>query len=138
MTRTYVDAGVLIAAARGQADLAARAMEVLDDPQREFAGSVFLQLELLPKPIYYGNTLEAEFYEEFFAAVTHWSKDHERIAGDALQEACAAGLAALDALHVAAAIAAGATEFVTTERRGKPIHRVKSIQVVTIHPNPGA
>jgi hypothetical protein len=73
MTRTYVDAGVLIAAARGQADLAARAMEVLDDPQREFVGSVFLQLELLPKPIYYGNTLEAEFYEEFFAGVTHWS-----------------------------------------------------------------
>ena len=38
------------------------------------------------------------------------------------------------ALHVAAAISAGATEFVTTERRDKPIHRVRAIQVVTIYP----
>src|SRR4051794_336737 len=131
MTRTYVDAGVLIAAARGQADLAARALEILDDPQREFVASVFLRLELLPKPVYYRNRLEAEFYEEFFAGVTQWSEEYEQMTQEAMQQACACGLAALDALHVAAAICMGATEFVTTERRDKPLHRVQAIQVVT-------
>lgn len=47
MKLTFVDAGVLIAAARGSDDVARRAMEVLDDPDRrapnfcasEFAGA---------------------------------------------------------------------------------------------------
>jgi hypothetical protein len=46
-----VDAGVLIAAARGGNVQAARAMEILDDPEREFAASVFLQLEVLPQAV---------------------------------------------------------------------------------------
>jgi hypothetical protein len=50
--RTFVDAGVLIAAARGGNVQAARAMEILDDPEREFAASVFLQLEVLPQAVF--------------------------------------------------------------------------------------
>jgi hypothetical protein len=37
--RTFVDADVLIAAARGGDVQAARAMEILDDPEREFAAA---------------------------------------------------------------------------------------------------
>ena len=44
MIRTYVDAGVLITAARGVAPIAIKALEVLDDPNREFASSIFLKL----------------------------------------------------------------------------------------------
>jgi len=36
---TFVDAGVLIAAARGGSEQAQRALAVLDDPEREFAAS---------------------------------------------------------------------------------------------------
>ncbi len=39
------------------------------------------------------------------------------------------GLAALDALHLEAAIAAGAQEFITTERDTKPLFREKQISV---------
>jgi len=35
VTRTYIDASVLIAAARGQAPQAQKAMDLLDDPERE-------------------------------------------------------------------------------------------------------
>jgi hypothetical protein len=44
MTLTYVDAGVLIAAARGTHALSISAREVLDDPNREFASSIYLKL----------------------------------------------------------------------------------------------
>lgn len=50
--RTYVDAGVLIAAARGKDDVAVKAIQILDDPDREFVSSPFLRLEVLPKAVY--------------------------------------------------------------------------------------
>jgi len=133
MKRTYVDAGVLIAAARGAEPISARAMAILVDPDREFVSSIFVKLEVLPKPIYLQRQIEVEFYEAFFAAVTVWADSIEEIAAAAYQEACNLGLAALDALHLAAAHTVGATEFVTTERLDKPIHRAKSIGVISIH-----
>jgi hypothetical protein len=57
--RTFVDAGVLIAAARGGNVQAARAMEILDDPEREFAASVFLQLEVLPQAVFNKRVADA-------------------------------------------------------------------------------
>ena len=51
MKLTFVDAGVLIAAARGGSEQAARAMEILDDPERQFAASPFLRLEVLPQAV---------------------------------------------------------------------------------------
>ncbi len=48
MKRTFVDSGVLIAAARGNEDVARQAMAVLDDPEREFASSPLVKLEVLP------------------------------------------------------------------------------------------
>ena len=50
MTRTYVDANVLIAATRRDDELNLRARQILADPARTFIGSIFLQLGLLPKP----------------------------------------------------------------------------------------
>jgi hypothetical protein len=47
MTITVVDAGVLIAAARGSIDVSARAMAILDDPDRSFASSEFVRLEVI-------------------------------------------------------------------------------------------
>jgi hypothetical protein len=83
MKRTYVNAGVLIAAARGQASSAVRAFEILDDPDREFAASVFLKLEVLLKAIYHNNSSEVEFYGEFFSAVTSWADDLNTVADHA-------------------------------------------------------
>ncbi|MBE8995049.1 hypothetical protein [Microcystis aeruginosa] len=42
------------------------------------------------------------------------------------------GLAAMDALHVAAALQIQADELITTEKPTKPMHRVREIQIVSI------
>ena len=135
MIRTFIDAGVLIVAARGEDEIAERALEILKDPNREFASSVFLKLEVLPKATYNKRTDEVEFYEEFFGAVTYWANDIERIIQDAYQESCQSGLGAMDALHVMAAVSVGATEFITNEKPEKSIHRTNSIRVISIYPS---
>lgn len=49
MTRTFIDSGILIAAARGEGAIAERALAILLDPNLELASSIFLKLEVLPK-----------------------------------------------------------------------------------------
>lgn len=133
MKLTFVDAGVLIAAARGGDVQAARAMDILDDPDRQFAASPFLRLEVLPRALFQKRTAEAAFYEAFFAGVTHWANDLDAITAMALDEAAANGVEAMDALHVAAAAAVGAIELITTEKPSRSIHRARAVRVVTIH-----
>ena len=43
------------------------------------------------------------------------------------------GLAAVDALHIAAAVRLGAEEFYTSERPGKPMFPVKELKIVSLH-----
>ena len=131
--RTYVDAGVLIAAARGNGKLAERALGVLaDTTSREFVCSDYIKLEVIPKPTYFGRLAEVKFYEEFFAGVSTWlpfSVDH---LDPAFQEACAAGLSAMDAIHVVVAVRSGCEEIVTSEKATSAIHRTKLIPVRSI------
>ena len=42
------------------------------------------------------------------------------------------GLSALDALHIATALFAEVDEFVTTEKPGKPMYRVKDFKVKSV------
>jgi predicted nucleic acid-binding protein len=133
MTITFVDAGVLIAAARGTPEVSARAMAILDDPNRSFASSNFVRLEVLPKALFNKKLAEAEFYDEFFRAVSHWPSDTDAVVTNAYDIAAKFGLAAMDALHVAAALVIGADELITTERRGKPLHRTTDVPVRSIH-----
>lgn len=133
MICTFLDAGVLIAAANfRQTPAGLRAFQVLDDPEREFVSSVYVQLELLPKANYHRRTTELEFYNAFFDAVVGWADDLDEIAEHALREASRNGLSAMDALHVAAAVTLGADELVTTEKRLKPIFRTRAVHVVSI------
>jgi len=129
---TFVDTGVLIAASRGQGDIARRAMAILDDPKRSFASSAFVKLEALPMPTFHGRETEIAFFNAFFDRVPHWPDSDDEVVERAFEEASAAGLAALDALHVAAARITGAEVLITTEKRSKAFHRVKSIKVETI------
>jgi predicted nucleic acid-binding protein len=135
MIRTFVDAGVLIAALRGIPEVSAQARAVLYDPDREFVSSIFLRLEVLPKAIYNKKTIEVQFYETFFSGVAEWITSFDQVVEDAYNQASSFGLGALDSLHVAAALALGAAEIVTTESVTKPLHRITSIKIVTIHPS---
>ena len=129
MTRTFLDAGVLIAAIRGTPDIAARAMELINDPERLFVSSDFVQLEVLPKAVYFGQVAEASFYRAYFASVTEMVPVSQALVSQASDQAQRAGLAAMDALHVAAARAGEAAEFITVERLGKPLFRAEGLTV---------
>jgi len=127
---TFID--VLIAASRGNTEVARRALEVLDDPGRSFASSVFIKLEVLPKASFHRRTDELAFYDDYFRSVDHWVNPGEALTANALSLARENGLSALDAIHGAAALEAKAAELVTTERRSRPIHRLTRIKVTTI------
>lgn len=133
-TITYVDACLLIAAYRGQDEIAERALEILDDPDREYAASEFLRLEVVPKPTYHNRTDEVEFYDAFFSEVRCWARDLEGAVRSAMEEAKSVGLSAVDALHVASAAQVGADELVTAEKPTKLIHRATLVKVVGIRP----
>jgi len=128
---TFIDAGILITAARGTGTKALAAFSILDDPDREFASSLFVQLEVLPKAVYNKQLAEENFYRSYFAAVYRWA-DPVGILNDALNVSSTYGLSALDGLHVAAALAVGADELVTTEGATKPMHRATGIKITSI------
>jgi hypothetical protein len=67
MIVTFIDSGLLIAAARGIPEASARALAILDDPERAFASSEFVRLEVLPKAVFNRKSDEAEFYQQFLA-----------------------------------------------------------------------
>jgi predicted nucleic acid-binding protein len=89
-------------------------------------------MEVIPKAIYHKQTAEAEFYESFFSAVTYWADDIEKIMQDAYNIGCKYGLAAMDALHIAAALSISAEEFITTENPNKPMFKVPGIKLISI------
>jgi hypothetical protein len=132
-----IDSGVLIAAARGVPDVSERAMAILDDPDRVFASSEFVRLEVLPKALFNRKSDEAEFYQQSFHAVARWPTIIDAVVGQSYEIASRFGLAALDALHVAAAMSVGAEEFVTSEKPTKPLHRITEIRVRSIQPGAG-
>lgn len=132
MRRTFVDSGVLILAARGKGNDQSKALTVLDDPGREFASSVFIELEVRPKAIYHKKLDEAGFYQSFFQSVAWWAVADDKLFKQAYDVACKYGLSGFDALHAAAALSVGADEFVTSEGATKPLHRVRGIKVISL------
>lgn len=133
MTRTFLDAGVLIAAARGDDAVAQRAIEIVRDKDRAFVSSPFIRLEVLPKALFHRKEGEVFFYRSYFALVRVWIHPDPGLLEEADHVASRFGLAALDALHVTSALMAGADELVTTERPTRPIHRVSGLSVKSIH-----
>ncbi len=104
-------------------------MRLLEDPSRVFLTSPYVQLEVVPKAIYFKKHLERSFYEKFFKNAV-WYRQLEKIEAAAQIEASRSGLAAIDALHLAAAHLSHADEFVTTEKPNKPVHRSSLVKVV--------
>lgn len=133
MIKTFLDAGVLITAHRGEPPLREAALSLLAFDIRLFVASVFLELELLPKPIFHRRDAETWFLREYFKKFAHeFPPDLADLVELARTEAEKSGLAALDALHLAAAHILEVDEFVTTERSDKPIHRTALVRVVSL------
>jgi predicted nucleic acid-binding protein len=131
LKKTFVDSGLLIAVAMGEDDVYEKALEVIDDPEREFVSSVYVKLETLPMSTWLEHTAQVEIYKEIFGNVSQWVPSSPDLSERALSLAGEYGLHAVDALHVAAAEAESA-ELVTTENPTKPMFRVASITVTSI------
>lgn len=129
---TFLDASVLIAAHRGRPEQRKPSLAILSQRGRSFVASPFLYLETVPKAAYHGNASEVEFFTNYFDSVEVWINDLESIVRIAREQAEICGLAAMDALHVAAAFLAGADVLYTVERRSKPIYRTSLVQVAAV------
>lgn len=134
MIRTFLDASVLIAAIRGSPVPIERALGVINDPERVFIASDFVRLEVLPKPFYFRQQSEVDFYEAYFAMVAEMVEASPALVRQAYAEAQQVGLAGMDALHIAAAKASGAEEFITTERPTTALFRVTGITITSLRP----
>jgi len=134
--RTFLDTNVLINAFRGTGKTAAESISLLQDDTREFVTSDFLRLELLPKARFHKNQLEVDFYERFFQSAAVITPSLVSLVLSADAEATIAGLGAVDALHVAAAKAAGAEELITAERPTSPLFRVTDLKIISIYFSP--
>jgi hypothetical protein len=129
---TYLDSGVLLAAWRS-AELRPAALRVLEDPARQFATSQLTKLELLPKAVFEKRPAERAFYQTHFEEAVATQSLDELLGEHAQSLAEKYGLAAVDALHLSAALRSGAEEFYTSEKPGKPMFRVKELKVISLH-----
>ena len=132
--RTYIDSCVLIAALRGEEEIASIALSFLYDPLREYVTSDYLKIELLPKCTFYRNDAEKEFYEEFFKTSAAHVPNSDELLALALDEGGKTGISGIDAIHVACAVVAEAKELITAEKLTKPIHKATGVTVISIRP----
>ena len=120
---------MLIAAHWGRSPERDLALEIVNDRSRMFIVSPFLYLETLPKAVHSRREAEITFYSTYFDNAFLWVNDVESIVAIAQQESERHGLAAMDALHVAAAHLGKAEVLFTLERRTKPMHRTTLVRV---------
>jgi len=125
--RTFLDSGILLTGWKGKDRLLA--IEVMEDERREFYTSEMVRLELLPKALYHKQTAEAEFYQTHLGRVHAEELLSPELGREAFELGKRYGLAAMDALHIAAAIRQKVDEFITSELPGKPLFRVKELAV---------
>jgi predicted nucleic acid-binding protein len=135
LVRTYLDASVILNAWKGQDETRIPALKILDDENRIILASVYLRLELLPKPTFHKNRLELDFLDLVFSRA-ELVPDAARISEVAVDLAAEFDLAPLDALQVASAIVGQAAEFLSFEKPSKPIYRLppELMRVVSLSP----
>jgi predicted nucleic acid-binding protein len=96
--------------------------------------SPFLYLEIVPMAIHFKNAAEIAFFRAYFDSAHFWVNDLREIIRIAQEESERHGLAAMDALHVAAAFLGKADVFLALEKRTKPMHRTALVRVAYLEP----
>jgi len=131
-TITFVDADVLITAFQGKDKIWQKAIEVLDDPEREFVVSDYLKLEVIPKPTFHGFHEEVQFMQTFIDNASIQVGATPSITAQAITLACRYDLTPLDALHAGTAIESKADMLITLERPTSPLCQVKEVKIVSL------
>jgi predicted nucleic acid-binding protein len=114
-----------------------RARSILDDPLRLFVVSDYLWLETLPKMLYNKQNLQAKYADALFRR-SKFVPASDAIIAQAKEFTAVYGLAGMDALHVACAIAGGVDELVTFEKPTKPFFRVppEILRITSLYDTP--
>jgi predicted nucleic acid-binding protein len=114
--------------------IAQRAQGIITDSNRTLVVSDYVNLEVLPKMYYHHRIQQSLFCLEIFRKSTFVISSEEIIA-KAEKLAKKYGLAAMDALHAASAIAGGADELVTFEKPSKPFFRIprEELAIVSLY-----
>jgi predicted nucleic acid-binding protein len=131
---TYLDSSVIINLFSQHAQRAKRANEILMDRARRFIVGDYVWLEVLPKMSYNKLLDQVRITEDIFRNADYVPSTAGIIA-HAKTLACVYGLSAVDALHVASAIAGHADELVTFEKPEKPFFRVPTeyVRLVSLY-----
>ena len=119
MSRIYIDSCVLIGAWRGEEQQARIALEELERQDVDFLYGLFLEMEVLSKPIYFKNDDELQFYDEIFFSRASRIPEPSKVLETSFEVAKENGLSAGDGVHLTWAAAGNADEFVTMERKTK-------------------
>jgi predicted nucleic acid-binding protein len=133
-TRTYTDACLILDALGTDRARAERARAILEDPARELIVGDYVKLETLPKMVY-NKRLDQAAYTQALFDTAEYVHSNKAIVNHAEELAETYGLSAMDALHVASAIAGGADELVTFEKPEKPFFRIppELLSVVSLY-----
>jgi predicted nucleic acid-binding protein len=134
---TYPDANVILYVFSKNEARAQRARAILEDTVRTFVVSDYLWLETLPKMFYNKQYDQVSYTDELFHGAD-FVPVSAAIMAKAKELASAYGLAGMDALHVACAIAGHAEELVTFEKPTKPFFRVppEVLRITSLYDTP--
>jgi predicted nucleic acid-binding protein len=132
--KTFLDSNVLITAFQGIDEIWQKAMEIIDDPEREFIVSDYLKLEVIPQPTFHQRHEEIQFMQAFFDSASIYVDATPSITAQAINLACRYSLGPMDALHAGTAVESEADVLVTLEKPDKPICQVQEISVVSLRP----
>jgi predicted nucleic acid-binding protein len=131
--KTVVDSCVLRTAFEGTGEANRKAIEALDDPNREFMAVDFVALETIPKPIINNYKAQAFFYQSFFNNAPLRVEVTSYITKLAIKLASEHDIEPMDSLIVSSAIIGGADELITMEKPTKPMHKVKEIKITSLY-----
>lgn len=128
MVRIFFDTGAFITAFKARDADANKLLELLDDEGTVLVTSEYSRLELISHPTFLGRTEEVEFYQLLIgqSEVVPSSEAMRKLASEL---GCRYGLGGFDSLLVAAAVVGSATQFLTSEKETKPMHRIRELRV---------
>jgi predicted nucleic acid-binding protein len=84
--------------------------------------------------IHFKREAEITFFKAYFENADLWINDLEAMVRIAQQESERHALAAMDALHVAAAHVGKADVLIALEKKTKPMHRTSLVRVAYLEP----
>lgn len=129
--RTYLDSNILLSAWNGSAALHNETLAILNDADRDFVTTKLVELETVPHATHGKRAEEIAFYRDFFDTI---AVEACAICDDLVTQAhnlaCLTGMGGMDALHIASAVNLQADEFITIEKRVKPMYRTVAIKVI--------